>query len=535
MKKWKQVLAAVALMGATAGVARADRIVFSSPNADIMMMNVDGTLLRQVTQGPLSESEPDLRADGSRIVFVGITFDSSPAGVSYVGQGIYSVNSDGSQSKRLTPEGATNLGYPAWSPDGKEILFQGLLATELGRNQGVFLMNADGSNLRRLGETVGRSPAWSRDGQRIAYISLEYSGRQAINVIDRAGRLLHQIAWPKLSADLDWSPDGSWFYLDGFVVDGDGPHHDGEIYRVSYDGSVVQRLTHDLYNHSAPEVSPDGNLVICTWARSPYKFELRLMRSDGTGERSFPTPAFGFSPSWSTAPALVSLRPSVRIAAPANGSIANRLSEVRGVASDGNGVGDIESLLVILRHQDGTYWDGIAWRSYGSPLALTRSGTAWRVASALPSGAALKEGTIFAEAAVRDREGQSSGSTAAVRIDLTPPRVVLSSLAFNDTRSSLSGTWRDAGSIHSIFVQLRRGDGASWNGKAWQSAPFLLPATLSNLNATRTGGTFSLSSGLPLQRDLNPGMLLSILAIDRAGNRGGLQQKIGPPPSVPRS
>jgi len=53
-----------------------------------------------------------------------------------------------------------------WSPDGARIAFQ--LDVEGGTRSGLFVMDADGSDLRRLGDLMN-SLQWSPDGSKIAY------------------------------------------------------------------------------------------------------------------------------------------------------------------------------------------------------------------------------------------------------------------------------------------------------------------------------------------------------------------------------
>ena len=70
------------------------------------------------------------------------------------------------QRLELPVDGITN---PAWSPDGKQLVFTGL-------DQGVsdlFTVNTDGTGLRRLTDDrhADLHPAWSPDGQTIAFVT----------------------------------------------------------------------------------------------------------------------------------------------------------------------------------------------------------------------------------------------------------------------------------------------------------------------------------------------------------------------------
>ena len=67
---------------------------------------------------------------------------------------IWTVNADGSGLTRLTnaealPPDTGGDEDPRWSPDGRKILFEGATPTHLGGN-GIYTMNADGSELTRL-------------------------------------------------------------------------------------------------------------------------------------------------------------------------------------------------------------------------------------------------------------------------------------------------------------------------------------------------------------------------------------------------
>jgi TolB protein len=72
--------------------------------------------------------------------------------------------------QRLTNDSLAQY-TPAWSPNGKRIAFAG---RPKNGNYHIYVMNADGTNVRRLTPNDGAhdlSPAWSSDGSMIAFAS----------------------------------------------------------------------------------------------------------------------------------------------------------------------------------------------------------------------------------------------------------------------------------------------------------------------------------------------------------------------------
>ena len=114
-----------------------------------------GEIIRRLTyEGDVTRvpSNPELSPDGSKVAF------SSYRDGNWE---IYVVNTDGSgQPTRLTNSSAGES-TPAYSPDGSEIAF--------GRDGGLWIMDADGSNQQMLIESGG-GPAWSPNGQEIAFV-----------------------------------------------------------------------------------------------------------------------------------------------------------------------------------------------------------------------------------------------------------------------------------------------------------------------------------------------------------------------------
>ena len=111
----------------------------------LYVMDADGRNQRQVTETPIGmifQWSPD----GSRFVFESPHQDgNNKAKDGTVSSAIYVMKADGTQQKRLTPV-ENNDGVPSWSPDSKQI------ASCLNRydNMDIFVKNADGSDVRRM-------------------------------------------------------------------------------------------------------------------------------------------------------------------------------------------------------------------------------------------------------------------------------------------------------------------------------------------------------------------------------------------------
>ena len=133
-----------------------------SKGSDLYTANPDGTGLRQLTKNAKRNSTPAFSRDGKKIAFVS-TRDSDK-------YQIYVMNADGSAIKRLTTD--SNVGYfnPQWSPDGKRILFYAEKGD--GKDQ-IWTMKSDGTDPKLLTANVGHNifPGWSPDGKKIIFSS----------------------------------------------------------------------------------------------------------------------------------------------------------------------------------------------------------------------------------------------------------------------------------------------------------------------------------------------------------------------------
>ena len=106
---------------------------------NICTVRRDGTGHVELTSETGIEAEPAWSPDGSRIAFTIIVVGAAKE--------IALVSSGGGNVTRLT-----NGFDPAWSRDGTKLVF--------ARDDGLFTINADGTNVKRLTTGLHREPAW---------------------------------------------------------------------------------------------------------------------------------------------------------------------------------------------------------------------------------------------------------------------------------------------------------------------------------------------------------------------------------------
>ncbi|HKP16461.1 MAG TPA: LpqB family beta-propeller domain-containing protein [Gemmatimonadaceae bacterium] len=202
---------------------------------DLYVVNRNGLNMRRLTSDPGLEYEPAWSPDGRQILF-------SAADSTLEDHAIWVVNVDGTGLKNLTtalPAGVTVPEHPAWSPDGRRIAF----IARQNQQHKVWTMNADGSNVRQVTTDAGfdQSPTWSPDGAFIAfsrYNSPAYGWDIAI--VPSSGGAAVLRALPGDQNVPAWSPDGHYIALKGTEVAARGPEN---IYTMRPDGSGLRLRT----------------------------------------------------------------------------------------------------------------------------------------------------------------------------------------------------------------------------------------------------------------------------------------------------
>ena len=170
-------------------------------------MSADGSGTRQLTSGKHDDTAPDWSPDGKWIAFArdGRVFVMTPAG---------------KQLRRVTTTPGGEEREPAWSPDGTWIAMVRREPSFTTRE--IWRVRPDGTDLQRVTrlDAASYGPAWSPDGKRIVFSSNANDDRYQIYETGTDGEDLKQLTFqPGEYFDPSWSPDGKTliFERDGVV------------------------------------------------------------------------------------------------------------------------------------------------------------------------------------------------------------------------------------------------------------------------------------------------------------------------------
>ncbi len=213
-----------------------------------------------------SQSNAEVSPDGRQIVY-----ENRAPGTS-------------SQISLLEPDGTTRqltnmkrgASDPTWSPDGSQIAFAGFRRRDGDRrpDSDIFVMNADGSHIRRLAGTPRPDghPDWSPDGSQIVFHS-----RESGEGLPRAGGLLWLVSAgtrtltrllgsgsPFGAADPTWSPDGRWIAFSGVEATINGGLLSTSLWLMRSNGTHKSRIRKSAIYRviENPSWSPDGRSIV---------------------------------------------------------------------------------------------------------------------------------------------------------------------------------------------------------------------------------------------------------------------------------
>ena len=198
---------------------------------DILISNIYAGTMENPTKGVGGQNFlPMFSPDGTRLLFMSMRDGNSE---------IYLMNRDGSDVRRLTNNPAID-GSPTWSPTGTQIAF----TSERTGTPQVYVMNVDGSGVRRISsESYADRATWSP----APYNEIAYSARTGpgfdIKILNIGSGETRQITFGEGTNESPvWAPNGRHL---AFMSTRQGR---SQIFTVDRDGRNLRQITRDGNN-----------------------------------------------------------------------------------------------------------------------------------------------------------------------------------------------------------------------------------------------------------------------------------------------
>jgi len=247
---------------------------------DVYSVNPDGTELQDLTEAltapeglPDSAGQPSVSADGTRVAF---------AVDSQADAEIWVMNADGSEPHQLTHDNLLDWS-PAISPDGSRIAWNQWSPFPTYGDRDIWVMNSDGSGQELLfdGSNTDVFPEYTPNGQMIVMGSEE--GDMDVRKTPSTPAVPPLTAATAVAADKELlesepnvSPDGTRVAFT--QVPKSSPLSPFDIYSVSIEGGPTVPVYATPANEQFPTYSPDGTKMVFDSGEVPM-----VGNADGSG------------------------------------------------------------------------------------------------------------------------------------------------------------------------------------------------------------------------------------------------------------
>ena len=280
------------LSGGLPGIAQTQIAYVSakSGNKEIWVMDYDGANQHQITHLKSIALTPRWSPDASRIAFT--CYVPNRTGVTSAQICVYSAASSHLIS---FPRFRGTNSSPAWSPDGQQLAF---MSSQNGDPE-IYMINADGSHLHRITDSPGvnTSPAWNpKTGKEMVFVSDRGGdGVPVLYQMNSDGTNVAKINLPDMGYVIDpaWSPNGQLI-----AFSWRRPSGNYDIYIMDIVSHQLVELTKDEARNERPGWAPDGRHLVFESTRTGTR-QIWSMLADGSQPHQLTFGGQNESPNWS--------------------------------------------------------------------------------------------------------------------------------------------------------------------------------------------------------------------------------------------